>query len=432
MWVTVVPSLSEVVISGRVVLRILGDFVGVIGDPVLCLDYMQNVYLLRPCGQHYDWGKIGCESAVARLLKAGHYAEAITPTKPYAELWMGDHPNGPCFVECEGVHVAISEFLRSGGFGEIKFLFKVLSVAKALSIQSHPDAALAQKLHAEFPDVYKDPNPKPELAIALTEFEALFGFRPVTEISDFLDTVPELLQIVGLAARDRLKVSLSFSASEQESALKETYSCLMRASPGLVASAVESLVSSSTNSTCPARTLAVRLNSQFPGGDVGVLSVFFLNIVNLLPGECLFMGPNVPHAYLAGDIIECMTSSDNVIRGGLTPKFKDVPTLLSSLDYSSTRADARLQPLLVGGCLRWSPPNVPFAVQKYSLSCGEARRLLVNQSGISIALVVSGAGRVGSLAVAEGSVILLTPDCEHSGTADSDGLELFLAFTPLV
>ena len=366
---------------------------------------------LRPFAQNYDWGKLGHDSAVARLVEAGNHGVVIDSAKPYAELWMGDHPNGPCFVHDGNAEIPIWHYLKSRDSKPMPFLFKVLSVGKALSIQSHPDAVLAKQLHAKFPHIYKDPNPKPELAIALTKFKALFGFRPVGEIAAFMKQYPALAELVGPSAVAALNAS-------EPGAIKKAYSALMTASPEKIAATVSAVCQSEANE------LACELNKQYPGGDVGVLSVFFLNVVDLAPGECLFMGPNVPHAYLSGDIIECMTSSDNVIRGGLTPKFKDIPTLLSSLDFTSTDRHTRLAP--TGGS-RWAPPGVPFAVTKYDLNDKVVE--LEQSSAPSIILVTRGAGHIDNLAVHEGSVVLIDANDKTTVTSRHD-ISLYHAFDP--
>jgi mannose-6-phosphate isomerase len=372
----------------------------------------KHAVLLHPFTQNYEWGKVGESSAVAQLLAAG-YGVSIKPSLPYAELWMGDHPNGPCQIQANGEVVHISGFLRQTSMGNIEFLFKVLSVRKALSIQSHPDRALAEKLHASRPDLYKDANPKPELAIAISPFRALFGFRPLAEIDDFFNALPCLSRVLPL----RPSVS----------GLRDAYLSLMRASPSDVQRTIAELLVTDNKDSDPkiveAVALAKELNHQFPGGDVGVLSVFFLNIVELSPGECLFMGPNVPHAYLSGDILECMTSSDNVIRGGLTPKFKDVETLISSLDYTSTHPEL-LEPK---DGSTWSPPNVPFAVSRI---CDQAAQIRTSSRGPSIALVMGGSGLIGNLPLRQGQSCLLYPGSEIAFVPDSAGFDVYLAFSP--
>ena len=135
--------------------------------------------------QNYAWGKPASTSKVAQLLGKSNDGD-----NPYAELWMGTHSKGPSYVDKQ----LLSEYL---GDSELPYLYKVLSVARSLSIQAHPNKELAKKLHSERPEVYKDDNHKPEMAVALTQFEAMCGFRPSSQISFFLKNVSEFKEIVG-------------------------------------------------------------------------------------------------------------------------------------------------------------------------------------------------------------------------------------------
>lgn len=151
------------------------------------------------CGiQNYDWGKKGADSTVANLVKSRNQEYEIDENKPYAELWMGTHVNAPSVIKnsSETLSAFIEKHPETLGepvinrFGtDLPFLFKVLSVSNALSIQAHPNKKHAEELHEKFPDIYKDPNHKPEMAIALTPFEALCGFRPIDEIKAFMQGI---------------------------------------------------------------------------------------------------------------------------------------------------------------------------------------------------------------------------------------------------
>jgi mannose-6-phosphate isomerase len=270
-------------------------------------------------------------------------------------------------------------------------------------------------LHAKFPDIYKDPNPKPELAIAISRFTALYGFRPAEQIVEFGRRFPQLLQIIG----EREFRDLEISGSPV--AFKKVYSSLMHASRCKVKEVIDSILQSSDNEGSVVE-VARDLNDQYPGGDVGVLSVFFLNIVDLLPGQAIFIGPNVPHAYLSGDLIECMTCSDNVIRGGLTSKFKDVETLLASLDYACSGPPKLL---LQTRDQTWSPENVPFAVKEYK---GGSFEIKPETESPAIALVIEGEGSVGSVSVKRGKSLLLIPGIAYR--VESEYIRIFIAFTP--
>lgn len=234
---------------------------------------------------------------------------------------------------------------------DLPFLFKVLAIRKALSIQAHPDKQLAQKLHAERPDIYKDPNHKPEMAVALTPFSGFCGFRPPSQIATFLSSTPEFAALVGTSIsssfQSRFKESKSPSEDEKRTGLRELFSALMNAEVPLVKEQVALLVArvgkQEGNETQEIRDLVQTLNKDFDG-DVGIFCMFLLNIVRLEPGEAVFLKANEPHAYLDGDIMECMATSDNVVRAGLTPKLRDVPTLTSMLTYTSSPPSDQILP----------------------------------------------------------------------------------------
>lgn len=153
-----------------------------------------------------------------------------------------------------------------------------------------------------------DDNHKPEMAIALTPFEGLCGFRTMEEIAGFLKTIPELRECVGIAACDSLISTVTAGAPEpkMKEELKTCFSALMRCDNGTVATQLESLVSRLENESAPTpiQSLLLRLNKQYPGGDVGCFCIFFLNVVKMKPGEAIFLGANEPHAYLFGDCVE--------------------------------------------------------------------------------------------------------------------------------
>lgn len=245
--------------------------------------------------QQYAWGKIGEDSAVASLAKDGEYPGfTLDPSAPYAELWMGTHPNGPSKLSKTGQLLkdyldekpeALGESTRKNFGDQLPFLFKVLSVNKALSIQAHPDKKLAEVLHAERPDLYKDDNHKPEMIIALTDFEALCDFRPFSVIRDHIGQVPQLARCIG---------------SDWESmSLKDCFTALMKCDPETVRQELLSFKDdiSAQSERSFLSDLFLRLHEEYPG-DVGCFVIYFLSYHKLVPGEALFLEANVPHAYL--------------------------------------------------------------------------------------------------------------------------------------
>lgn len=377
-----------------------------------------SVIPLVPGVQSYEWGVPGRRSDCL----VAHYASATKELhfdrkddQPYAELWMGTHPTLPSYALLpDGSKVLLHDYLcehkalvgdevvaRFGldeGRGALPFLFKVLSINKALSIQAHPDKALAEKLHKEKPAMYKDDNHKPEMALALSDFEGFCGFRPWAEMAHFVATVPELRSVLEAdAAWDAVQATSS-------SALHDVFGILMRASPTVYEPAVDAIAARYRQRTGPVEVtdevadLVVRLHEQYPR-DIGVFCTFFLNIVHLERGQAMFLGANEPHAYLAGHILECMAASDNVVRAGLTPKARDVDVLLSMLTYKSASADEqRLRSPVWDGdaqghTLLYDPPIPEFTLLFTALRDSQRSEHRAVH-GPSIVLVTKGQGEL--------------------------------------
>ena len=307
--------------------------------------------------QKYAWGKTGEDSAVARAKRSGGAERfEVVAGDPYAELWMGTHPNGPSKMFSSGrlLYDWLQDQQASGGAigqvpegypeNDIPFMFKVLSIQTALSIQAHPDKTFAPILHATQPDIYKDPNHKPEMCVALTPMEALKGFRPCSEIAKFMGRFPALRDIIGEEA-STLFLQLKDDAQNESEALSILFGAFLRCSPERASLCVKALIETLSSEASLKRRegdeeeeylcdLIMRLHNDYPG-DPGVFCPFILNCLQLSPGQAFFMQANEPHAYVKGDIVEVMALSDNVVRAGLTPKFKDVETMCKMLDYRS-------------------------------------------------------------------------------------------------
>ncbi|KAI5990347.1 RmlC-like cupin domain-containing protein [Pisolithus marmoratus] len=285
---------------------------------------LSPIFLIEPTIQQYDWGKTGNSSKVAQLATSAVPGFTLNESTPYAELWMGTHVKSPSGVA--GSKKTLRDFLAEHPelMGDVS---SVLSIGKALSIQVHPDKKTAKKLHAQQPNVYTDPNHKPEIAIALTPFRGLCGFLPTLEIKAYLAVVPEFRAVAPEELVRHSKV-----------ALRDFFTGIMTADPDRVKEQLSELVDRYREDLVvpferDVKDLVLALSSQHPG-DVGIFCAFMLNLVDLRPGEAIFLGAGEPHAYVSGDIIECMANSDNVIRAGLTPKPKDVPNLIDPLPGS--------------------------------------------------------------------------------------------------
>jgi mannose-6-phosphate isomerase len=264
-------------------------------------------------------------------------------------------------------------------------------------MQAHPDRALAERLHKEFPEHYRDPNHKPEMACALTPFDAMCGFRPAAEIAHNVATVPELRAMIGTDLAASLSAAAADAASHPEAfkaELKRAFHAFMSRPEAFVMSqstALDFRLSTKpwAASDLSADAVASRLLLQFPN-DVGVFSPYLLNTIRLAPGEAIFLGANEPHAYLAGDCVEVMACSDNVVRAGLTPKFKDVDTLCNMLTYNTglpnvtkgTAVDAHLR--------EYDAPVPEFRLQRVGLTSADGEYALPDPDSAAIVVVVQG------------------------------------------
>jgi len=186
-------------------------------------DGCKNVVPIRPSVQRYAWGIRGLDSRVARYALESGIVDEVDPDQPYAEMWIGTHPKAPSML-LDG------STLESAVGSTLPFLFKVLSCGKTLSIQAHPDKRLAEKLHIQDPTNYGDANHKPEMAIALTPFEAMCGFRRLGEIRALLRRHPEFAACIS----DEAKLAIFMSGFDEQSkskALQKMFGSFMSCDP---------------------------------------------------------------------------------------------------------------------------------------------------------------------------------------------------------
>mmetsp|Transcript_2467 Transcript_2467/g.2427 ORF Transcript_2467/g.2427 Transcript_2467/m.2427 type:complete len:447 (+) Transcript_2467:46-1386(+) len=308
--------------------------------------------------QKYAWGKLGENSLVAILKSSGDSSFQLNSSLPYAELWMGTHTSGPAIIDGTNTYLSNWLSLNSSAVGYIPdgyssdslpFLLKVLSVRTALSIQAHPDKTLAKTLHITQPEHYKDSNHKPEMSIALTPFESMCGFRPISEIRNHLTLYPELKSIIGNNVSEQFQTFDLNDSVYAHQQLKSLFTALMEASDDNITENLQLLIhrlksqeqtkfeegeETHSNEIIKLNSLMLRLYSDYPN-DRGVVCPLILNYLEIKPGQAFFMGPNEPHAYISGDCVECMALSDNTVRAGLTPKHRDVTTLCEMLHYKS-------------------------------------------------------------------------------------------------
>lgn len=336
--------------------------------------------VVEPRFQHYAWGDL---EFIPKLY--GIRGD----NQPYAEAWLGAHKSSPSSARVGDTKVSLDELIATdperflgpechSQFGELPYLVKVLSAARPLSIQVHPSRAQAiagyrRESAAAIPldsphRIYRDKNHKPEVLIALTRFWALCGFRPVTEIARSLDQASGIARI--LPAYDNtpdwlehlLTVYFSLPDSEISPALTEWIEGLSRS---------EADFGPDTRGYWALRCHDLFSRKDRP--DRGLLFVLLLNLIILEPWQALFLEAGTPHTHLSGSGIEVMANSDNVLRGGLTPKHIDVGEFLKTLRFESAN------PIVIRSAERSSEggnfyrtPAEEFQVERLTIAPGTA------------------------------------------------------------
>ena len=361
----------------------------------------------------YAWGST---SAIADLL-------GTTPSGgPEAELWLGAHPGSPSRVE--GSDDTLVDILE----GRLPFLLKVLAAASPLSLQAHPTMAQAAVgferenalgIPLDAPDRnYKDAFHKPELIFALSEsFRALCGFRPAHATASTVE------RMIGALPGDPALNGFSDRLTSDDD-LRSAFEWLVTGGDD-VDELVEAVVEAAAKLEGDNFTLVGELAAAYPG-DPGIVVSLMLNLVTLKPGEVLYLPAGNIHAYVEGLGIELMAASDNVLRGGLTPKHVDVPELLSVLDFTPVPVPY-LEPIPLPGGVALYQPGVPdFELAVVTEPVDGTRYAL---AGDSIVLCTAGefalAGEKGSVTLTRGGSVFVTAE-ESTLTISGDGA-LFVA-----
>jgi mannose-6-phosphate isomerase len=328
------------------------------------------MWQLQTSVRHYPWGS---RTVIPELLGEPHPAD-----RPYAELWVGAHPDEPSVLSDgtpldKAIERQPEEMLGAevwARFGDrLPFLMKVLAAEQPLSLQAHPTneqarAGFAAEEAAGVPRddpkrTFRDPFHKPELILALTEFEALCGFRPVEESLHCLAKlqVPVLKPTIAALARGGLRAAIPQLIALTTELRHE----LVMA----VAAAASRFVAAHDPEFFNTYRWAASLAETYPG-DPGVVISLMCNHLKLAPGEAVFLPAGNLHAYLSGAGVEVMASSDNVLRGGLTGKHVDLAALIEVLDFTDGRVPV-IHPVLGPGGLRYPVPVEDFDLTRCQL-----------------------------------------------------------------
>lgn len=359
-----------------------------------------RVFKLKGKVQHYAWGG---HSFLPLLLSIPNPVG-----RPFAEYWLGAHDNAPSELVFGGAEAGgsqdklnqyIKEFPDTLGahtterFGRLPYLLKILDVKDMLSIQVHPSKKEAEKGFAKenkkgiplnAPDRnYKDDNHKPELMVALSDFWLLHGFKPEDELKRILQRTPELNFLVPVF---------------EKHGYQELYRTVMEMEPLKVNEILQPLLDrilpayegnrlSKREEDFWAALAALTFNE--PGRiDRGIFSIYLFNLVNLLPGEAIFQDAGLPHAYLEGQNVEIMANSDNVLRGGLTPKHIDVPELMKHIKFEETLPRIIQGDNTAGHISVFPTPAPDFELSRIGLLQDET--ILMKTCSIEIFIVLEG------------------------------------------
>lgn len=337
------------------------------------------MHLLRGAVRTYAWGS---RTAIADL--TGRH----TPTPhPEAELWFGAHPADPARLLTDGGEQSLLETVAADPQGQLgstvidrfgdalPFLVKVLAADEPLSLQAHPSAEQAAEGFAREQRLgipvtsptrnYRDRSHKPEVLISLGSFQALAGFREVSRTVELMKAlaVSKLDPFVGLLSGEPEADGLRALFTTWITAPQPDLDVLV---PAVLDGAIRYVCSGAKEFAAEAKTV-LELGERYPG-DAGVLAALLLNRVSLAAGEAIFLPAGNLHTYLHGVGVEVMANSDNVLRGGLTPKHVDVAELLRVLDFRpASEATLRPQIRLEGPESIYETPTEEFTVSRLEI-----------------------------------------------------------------
>ncbi|NUR62008.1 MAG: mannose-6-phosphate isomerase, class I [Catenulispora sp.] len=398
------------------------------------------MYRLTNTTQHYAWGS---PSAISDLLGREPSGE------PEAELWMGAHPSAPSRVD--GGEATLLDYVCADPVGmlgpqvaarfknRLPFLLKVLSAAKALSIQTHPTRAQAEAGYAAEQArgvAAGDPNrnyvddwPKPEILMALTDFEALAGCRDAADAEAVLAALAEL----GVAELEPIRADLA--AKPEPATVAAALGTLLEwpaeTRGQLVSGVVDAAGRSADKDGAYAAdfTAMLRVARDFPG-DIGLVAMLLMKRVVLKPGEAIFLEAGGLHAYLHGTGIELLANSDNVLRAGLTPKHIDVAELLRVMD-ASLPVPVRHGTTIGTGVEEFDTPAPEFRLYHAVLDTKTTLRTTLPGAGPRIVLALSGEvelrGTRGSVTLTQGESCFVPA---REGAVEVSGLAELVVAAP--
>ncbi|MFZ9403477.1 MAG: mannose-6-phosphate isomerase, class I [Sediminibacterium sp.] len=387
---------------------------------------MQTAYKLHGVHRHYDWGGT---QFIPQLMQLKN-----DQNKPFAEYWMGAHLSAPAIIDTDQYgSIPLDQLLeKDKSFGSLPYLYKILDVASMLSIQVHPDKASAaigfEKEEKAGISIdasnrnYKDKNHKPEVMVALSDFWLLHGFLAPALLQKRLEDFKPLNVLVKEFANDDYKnlyqhfMQLDTAASD--AILKP-----------LLEEAMASVKNGSVDKMHPHWWANKYYNGVVPVSNIdkGIFSIYILNIVYIPKNQGIFQGAGLLHAYLEGQNIELMANSDNVLRGGLTPKHVDINELIQHVQFKPTYpAVMEGTPINVNE-VNYPCPVTDFGLSKIAIKAGES--YTIHTQSIEMLLVMEGQMDINGHSYKVGEVAMVKP--EQAINIDSSmGALIFRSFAP--
>lgn len=393
---------------------------------------MSRLYRLKGKIQNYAWGGI---QFIPELL-----GEKASDNK-CAEYWLGAHVNAPSIVSTSEGNQNLDAFLNSNltenlgqdiakKFGRLPFLFKVLDVSDVLSIQVHPTKIEAVKGFAYENEIgiplaaphrnYKDDNHKPEIMVALSEFWLLHGFLPKDTLTQVLKNTPEFSDLLPVFKKDGY---FGLYKRVMEESIEETNQTLQSLVDRILPLYQSGKLEKSSSDYWAAKSVATAADSSIL--DKGIYSIYFFNVVKANKGEAVFQDAGIPHAYLEGQNMELMANSDNVLRGGLTPKHVDVAELLKHVAFDETHPNIMLGKLQEDGLERiYKSPAPDFELSQISIAKGDQYQSISKTAQILI--VIQGKVQIHEgetiLQLGKGETVFLTANSDYKISSSSSAI----------
>lgn len=385
---------------------------------------MQTAYKLHGVHRHYDWGGT---QYIPQLMQLKN-----DQNKPFAEYWMGAHASAPAIIDTDQFgSIALDQLLQKDkSLGNLPYLYKILDVASMLSIQVHPnksDAAIGFEkeekagisLKASNRN-YKDKNHKPEVMVALSDFWLLHGFLAPALMQKRLNEFQPFKGLVNAFANDDYK-NLYQHFMQLETA--DSDAILIP----LLEEAVASVKNGSVDKMHPHWWANKFYQGVVPSAhvDKGIFSIYILNIVFIPKNHGIFQGAGLLHAYLEGQNIELMANSDNVLRGGLTPKHVDMNELMQHVlfkpTYPAVMEGTPINPTEVN----YPCPVSDFGLSKLAIKAGES--YTIHTQSIEMLLVMEGQMELQGQIYQAGEVALIKPE-QAISIGSSKGVLIFRSF----